>query len=93
MYFLVRTTELPLIWMFRMVPGLDLRVGLHRREGDGIWRVRRGGIRITVGEQRLECSAGQLVVIPPNTPEKQTVGVRVTRSGRVILASPARAAE
>ena len=55
------------IWMIRMVPGPDLRVGLHRHEGDEIWRVRRGGIRITVGEQRLECGAGQLVVIPPNT--------------------------
>lgn len=55
------------IWMIRMVSGLDLRVGLHRHEGDEIWRVRRGGIRITVGEQRLECGAGQLVVIPPNT--------------------------
>ena len=55
------------IWMIRMAPGLDLRVGLHRHEGDEIWRVRRGGIRITVGEQRLECGAGQLVVIPPNT--------------------------
>ena len=31
------------------------------------WRVLRGGIRITVGERRLECGAGQLVVIPPNT--------------------------
>lgn len=51
------------IWMIRMVSGLDLRVGLHRHEGDEIWR----GIRITVGEQRLECGAGQLVVIPPNT--------------------------
>jgi mannose-6-phosphate isomerase-like protein (cupin superfamily) len=55
------------IWMIRMAPGPDLRVGLHRHEGDEIWRVRRGGIRITVGGQRLECGAGQLVVIPPNT--------------------------
>lgn len=31
------------IWMIRMVPGPDLRVGLHRHEGDEIWRVRRGG--------------------------------------------------
>ena len=55
------------IWMIRMAPGPDLRVGLHRHEGDEIWRVLRGGIRITVGEQRLDCGAGQLVVIPPNT--------------------------
>ena len=55
------------IWMIHLAPGPDLRVGLHRHEGDEIWRVRRGGIRITVGEQRLECGAGQLVVIPPNT--------------------------
>ena len=40
------------IWMIRMVPGPDLRVGLHRHEGDEIWRVRRGGIRITVGDRR-----------------------------------------
>lgn len=55
------------IWMIHWIPGADLRVGLHRHEGDEIWRVRRGGIRITVGEQRFECGAGQLVVIPPNT--------------------------
>jgi mannose-6-phosphate isomerase-like protein (cupin superfamily) len=55
------------IWMIHWFVGLDLRVGLHRHEADEIWRVRRGLIRITVGEQRLECGAGQLVLIPPNT--------------------------
>jgi mannose-6-phosphate isomerase-like protein (cupin superfamily) len=55
------------IWMIRSLSGPDLRVGLHRHEGDEIWRVRRGEIRITVGEQHVECGAGQLVVIPPNT--------------------------
>jgi len=40
--------------------------GLHRHDGDKIWRIRRGRIRITVDGQQAECAAGQLVVIPPN---------------------------
>ena len=53
------------IWMTTMSPPPELRVGLHRHDGDEIWRVRRGRIRMVLGDQRLECGAGELVVIPP----------------------------
>jgi mannose-6-phosphate isomerase-like protein (cupin superfamily) len=60
------------IWMTRISlpevdPALPRVAGLHRHEGDEIWRVRRGRIRVVIGEERLEVGAGQLVVIPPNT--------------------------
>jgi mannose-6-phosphate isomerase-like protein (cupin superfamily) len=60
------------IWMTRVVAPpaespLPRTAGLHRHEGDEIWRVRRGRIRMVVGEERLECGAGELVVVPPNT--------------------------
>jgi mannose-6-phosphate isomerase-like protein (cupin superfamily) len=53
------------IWMTRVA--LSRGAGLHRHEGDEIWRVRRGRIRMVVGEQRFAVGAGELVVIPPNT--------------------------
>jgi len=52
------------IWMIRIVNPPP--VGLHHHGGDEIWRVRRGRIRITVGDERLECGAGELVVVPPH---------------------------
>jgi mannose-6-phosphate isomerase-like protein (cupin superfamily) len=55
------------IWMIRSKPrSTDFRIGLHRHAGDEIWRVRRGRVRIAVGDERLDCGAGELVVIPPN---------------------------
>ena len=65
------------IWMIRVrlsgvtkLPGSEAPPprgsGLHRHEGDEIWRVRRGRMRITVADQRWECRAGELVVVPPN---------------------------
>ena len=62
------------IWMIRVrlpetAPGdppSPRGSGLHRHEGDEIWRVRRGRLRVVVGEQHLECGAGELVVVPPN---------------------------
>jgi mannose-6-phosphate isomerase-like protein (cupin superfamily) len=53
------------IWMTRVA--LSRGAGLHRHEGDEIWRVRRGRIRMVLGDERLECGPGELVVIPPNT--------------------------
>ena len=53
------------IWMTSMLPPAGQRVGLHRHGGDEIWRVRRGRIRMVLGDQRFECAAGELVVIPP----------------------------
>jgi mannose-6-phosphate isomerase-like protein (cupin superfamily) len=63
------------IWMTRVrlpetapgEPPPPRGAGLHRHEGDEIWRVRRGRIRMVVGEERFECGAGELVVVPPNT--------------------------
>jgi quercetin dioxygenase-like cupin family protein len=55
------------IWMIRSKPRpAGFRIGLHRHEGDEIWRIRRGRVRIVLGDQRLECGAGELVVVPPN---------------------------
>ncbi len=53
------------IWMIRGSASVP-RIGLHRHKGDEVWRVRRGRIRIAVGDQRLECGPGELVVVPPN---------------------------
>jgi mannose-6-phosphate isomerase-like protein (cupin superfamily) len=53
------------IWMIRVA--LKLGAGLHRHDGDEIWRVRRGRIRMVIGDERLECGPGELVVVPPNT--------------------------
>jgi mannose-6-phosphate isomerase-like protein (cupin superfamily) len=54
------------ICMIRSKPrSSDFRIGLHRHRGDEIWRVRRGRVRIVVDNQRLECAAGELVVVPP----------------------------
>ena len=55
------------IWMISLLLPPDIRIGLHRHGGDEIWRVRRGRIRMVVGDERVECTAGQLVVLPPNT--------------------------
>jgi mannose-6-phosphate isomerase-like protein (cupin superfamily) len=54
------------LWMMGMVLPAELRIGLHYHGGDEIWRVRSGRIRLTVGDESLECSAGQLVVVPPH---------------------------
>ena len=54
------------IWMIRGTAPSGTRIGLHHHQGDEIWRVLRGRIRITVSDERFDCGPGELVVIPPN---------------------------
>jgi mannose-6-phosphate isomerase-like protein (cupin superfamily) len=54
------------IWMSRMAPPPQFHIGLHHHGGDEIWRVKRGRLRITLDGRHLDCTAGQLVVVPPN---------------------------
>ena len=53
------------IWMIHMRPPEQFHIGLHRHGGDEIWRVRRGTVRITVGDEQIVCGAGEIVVVPP----------------------------
>jgi quercetin dioxygenase-like cupin family protein len=56
------------IWMIHVGLSTALSAGVHRHDGDEIWRVTRGKLRMTINGVQTECAAGQLVVLPPNTP-------------------------
>ncbi len=43
---------------------------LHRHPYEEVFIIQEGRARYTVGEVTLEAEAGQVIVVPPNTPHK-----------------------
>ena len=43
---------------------------LHRHPYEEVFIVQEGVVRFTVGEQTIEATGGEIVVVPPNTPHK-----------------------
>jgi mannose-6-phosphate isomerase-like protein (cupin superfamily) len=56
---------------------------LHRHPYEEVFFVQEGVATFTAGEESFEAIAGQVVVVPPNTPHKFTN----TTEGRVIITS------
>jgi quercetin dioxygenase-like cupin family protein len=44
--------------------------GLHRHPYEEIFIVQAGEVRFTVGEETLDATAGDILIVPPNTPHK-----------------------
>jgi quercetin dioxygenase-like cupin family protein len=59
--------------------------GLHRHPYDETFIVEAGSATFTVGDETLELSAGQIAVVPANTPHKFVSG----EGFRLISISPA----
>jgi quercetin dioxygenase-like cupin family protein len=59
--------------------------GLHRHPYDETFIVEAGSATFTVGDETLELSAGQIAVVPANTPHKFVSGAGF----RLISISPA----
>jgi quercetin dioxygenase-like cupin family protein len=69
------------VWLanFAMPPGFT--IGLHRHEGDEIFRVVSGSVRIHAGGTNSDFGSGQTVVVPPGTVH----GFRILEPGTELV--------
>ena len=58
--------------IFNYVPGIGGGPRLHKHPYAEIFIIRSGTGLFTVGDQEIEASAGQILVVPPDTPHKFT---------------------
>lgn len=58
--------------IFNFLPGTGGGPRLHRHPYSEIFIVRQGSGLFTVGDREIEAFAGQILVVPPNTPHKFT---------------------
>jgi quercetin dioxygenase-like cupin family protein len=60
-------TDVSFIWV-DMPPGDSVR--LHQHPYTEVFIIQEGSARYTVGAATLEASAGQIIIVPANTPHK-----------------------
>lgn len=58
--------------IFNYLPGIGGGPRLHKHPYTEIFIIRAGTGLFTVGDQQIEASAGQILIVPPDTPHKFT---------------------
>ncbi|CCV15855.1 Cupin 2 conserved barrel domain protein [Mesorhizobium sp. STM 4661] len=58
--------------IFNYLPGIGGGPRLHQHPYSEIFIIRAGTGLFTVGDQEIETTAGQILIVPPNTPRKFT---------------------
>ena len=71
------------VWELAMRAG---QIGpLHRVSGEQVWVVQEGALEVELDGRRLDVSAGEVLVLPPDVERR----IRAARDCRALVASPA----